>query len=109
MTREQAKDLYTPKSTYPMKMDFIDKIYDDFDTLLVRRKAQNKRLIDTNATLISQIRNFENRTCNNCNYWYQENKSQELNNTGLCKMTAPYCNGLGVMNSNFGCNSFSSK
>lgn len=32
MTREEAKELYTPKSTYPMKMRFIDKIYDDFES-----------------------------------------------------------------------------
>ena len=31
MTREEAKELYTPKSTYHMKMYFIDKIYDDFE------------------------------------------------------------------------------
>ncbi len=31
ITREEAKQLYTPKSTYPMKMRFINKIYDSFE------------------------------------------------------------------------------
>jgi len=40
MTREEAKELYTPKSTYHMKMHFIDKIYDDFDKELDKARKE---------------------------------------------------------------------
>lgn len=40
MTREEAKELYTPKSTYHMKMHFIDKIYDDFKEELDKARRE---------------------------------------------------------------------
>lgn len=43
MTREEAKILYTPKSTYNMKMRFVDKIYTDFEKQLEEAKAQGFR------------------------------------------------------------------
>ncbi len=44
MTREEAKKLYTPKSTYLMKMKFVDKIFDDFEAEI---KQLKKKLIGT--------------------------------------------------------------
>lgn len=48
MTREEAKQLYTPKSTYNEKMYFVDKIYDDFEAQL---KAKDKQIANLKTQL----------------------------------------------------------
>lgn len=80
MTREEAKELYTPKSTYPMKMSFIDKIYDD----------------------------FEARTCESCKYGNNiDGKDILLCGNAVCLDLTTY--GQYVVTKNFGCNTWRAK
>ena len=95
MTRSEAKELYTPKSTYAMKMRFIDKIYNDHKSELL---AEYKRGWNDRHTQ----RDLESRTCESCKHF----QDGICYNTAVCLMNGgEYI----LIAKEFSCNRYESK
>jgi len=71
MTREEAKELYTPKSTYHMKMHFIDKIYDDFESRTCE-SCKYAEESDTGYEYYCTKHNEYENSYMSCNKWEQK-------------------------------------
>jgi len=99
VTREEAKDKIFRLVGIPALESSQDNIV---DTIWLNRQGVI-RFVD------KIFDSFDDRTCSNCKYWHQENNSQIGYNTGMCKMSKPFCNGLGITPNDFGCNKWESK
>jgi len=64
ITREDAKKLYAPKSTYAMKMHFIDKIYDDVERAMMGKDIEIAELSGRLMVMTSEVRRLHPDDCN---------------------------------------------